>query len=62
MEFSNIRVSKEFETTRNGEEKHGGIADAYFHVYSKGKAIYGKGYFGDMDVDVIKVYSILFIF
>jgi len=37
MGFANIRVFKEPETTGNGDEKHGGISDAYFHVYNKNK-------------------------
>jgi hypothetical protein len=42
MGFPNICVSKECETTTNGDEKHVGISDAYFHVYKRGKAFYGK--------------------
>jgi hypothetical protein len=26
-------VSEELETTMNGDEKHVGISDAYFHIY-----------------------------
>ena len=61
MGFANISGSKESEKTRKGEEKHVGISDTYFHVYNKGKAVYGKDNLGDLDVKAIKVYSIVFV-
>ena len=46
MGFANMCVSEESETTMNGDEKHVGISDAYFHIYiyiyNKGKTIFGK--------------------
>ena len=54
-------MSKESETTRNGDEKHVGIYESYFDTYNKEKTIYGKEIFEDIDVKVIKVYNIVFI-
>ena len=61
MGFSNISVCKESETTTNGDQKHVGKSDTYFHVYNKGKAVYGKDNLGDLDVNAIKVYTIVFV-
>jgi hypothetical protein len=54
MGLANIGVSKEWKTTRNGD-------DTYFRVYKKGNAVYGKENLGDSDINVITVYSIVFI-
>jgi hypothetical protein len=61
MRFANKYISRESKTTGNGDEKHVGISDTYFHVYNKGKAVCGRENFGDLDVNVIKVYTIVFI-
>jgi len=61
MGFANICVSKESETTRNADEKNVGTSHTYFHEYYNGKAVYGKDNLGDLDVNVIKVHSIVFI-
>jgi len=61
MGFANLSGSKESEKTRNGDEKHVGISDTYFHVYNKGTAVYEKNKLGDLDVNVINVYIIVFI-
>ena len=59
--FTNICLDTESETTRNGDEKHVGILHTYFHEYYNGKAVYWKDNLGDVDVNVIKVYTIVFI-
>ena len=61
MGFANISVCKGSEKTRNGDQKHVGKSDTYFHVYNKEKAFYGKDILGDLDVIAIKVYSIVFV-
>ena len=61
MGFANLCVSEELETTRNGDKKHVGISDVYFLVYNNIKAFYWKENFGDIDTNVIKVYSIVFV-
>jgi len=61
MGFANICVSKESETTRNANEKHVCMLHIYFHVYNKGKAVYRKENLGDLDINVIEVYTTVFI-
>jgi hypothetical protein len=60
MGFAYICEYKESEMTRNGNDKHVGVSDTYFHVHNTGKAVYGKENLGDLNVHVIKVNSIVF--
>lgn len=59
--MADICLSTEPETTRNADEKHAGTSHTHFHEYYNGKAVCGKDKLGDLDVNVIKVYSIVFI-
>ena len=58
---ADICVYTEWERTRNADEKHVNISDKYFHVSNKGKTVYRKENFGYIDINVIKVYCIVFI-
>jgi len=59
--YANISVYTESERTRNADEKHVGTSHTHFHEYYNGKAVCGKDKLGDIDVNVIEVYSTVFI-